>query len=144
LNADEKSRLLSLHALDALARGQAPPTPVEHLALAACQLSDNDSDTALAELAAELLWGLSYELLRSEPGFRQWLAEQEAAPLVTRSEVPACVCGFPLGRTSLRRFAERTQYLVAWSEQDYGGELAALEQPQVLLRSLRSLCSALR
>jgi pimeloyl-ACP methyl ester carboxylesterase len=144
LNTDEKSRLLSLHAFDAISRQPDPPTPVEQLALAACQLADGDGDASLVELAAELLWGLSYDILRCQPEFRQQLAQQEAVPIVTRSEVPASVCSFPLGRASLRRFVERAQRVVAWSEQDYGGELAALEQPQVLLGSLRSLCSALR
>jgi hypothetical protein len=143
LNRDEKSRLLSLQVLDAAARRPNPPTPVERLALAACQLADDDRETSLAEVAPELLWGLSYDLLRSQPEFRQQLARHEATTLVTRSEVPTCVCSFPLGRTSLRRFAERAQRVLAWSEQDYGGELAALEQPQVLLGSLRSFCTAL-
>jgi hypothetical protein len=143
LNSDEKSRLLGLHVLDVSAHRR-PPTPVEQLALAACQLADDERDTSLVELAPELLWGLSYELLRGQSEFRQQLARHEAAPLVDRSEVPTCVCSFPLGRPSLRRFAERAQRVLAWSEQDYGGELAALEQPQVLLRSLRSFCAGLR
>jgi epoxide hydrolase len=144
LSAQEKSRLLSVHALDALAQEPGLRTPVEHLALAVCQLADDDGEASLLQLAPELLWGLSYELLRSEPQFRRQLAQQEGAPLATRSEVPTCVCSFPLGRATLRRFAERAQRLVTWSEQDYGGELAALQQPQVLVSSLRSFCSAWR
>lgn len=144
LSADEKSRLLSMQELDAIARQPGLRTPVEQLALAACQLADEEREARLIHLAPELLWGLSYELLRSEPEFRQRLAQQEARPLGPRSEVPTCVCSFPLGRATLRRFAERAQRVVAWSEQDYGGELAALEQPEVLQASLRSFCTAWR
>lgn len=143
LSADEKSRLACLDELHTTCQHVARMA-VEQLALAACQLADDELETSLEEVAPELLWGLSYEFLRSDPEFRAALAQQQAAPLRTRSEVPTCVCSFPLGRPSLRRFAERAQRVVAWSEHEHGGELALLEQPQALLQSLRALCSGLR
>lgn len=143
LSSDEKSRLANLRELHTTWHHASPRTAVEQLALAACQL-DTDSEPSLVELGPELLWGLSYEFLRSDQEARAALERQSSTPLRSRSEVPSCVCSFPLGRPSLRRFAEREQRIVAWHEQERGGELAALERPDVLLESVRRCCAAFR
>jgi pimeloyl-ACP methyl ester carboxylesterase len=135
LSTGEKSQLASLSELRATWRHAAPESAVERLAVAACQLADSDSALQLGELRELLLCGLSLSLL-GQQDFQRSLAEQAQAPCAVRSEVPVCVCSFPLAAPSLRRFAERTHRVVDWQEQERGGELAALEQPQLLLSSL--------
>lgn len=137
LSMDEKSRLASLSELRETFAHAAPESAVERLAVAACQLADSDSAAELAELREPLLCGLSLSLL-GEQDFQRSLAEQAQAPCALRSEVPVCLCSFPLATPSLRRFAERAHRVVEWQEQERGGELAALEQPELLLGSLRA------
>lgn len=136
LSPGEKSRLASLSELRATFAHAAPESAVERLAVAACQLADSDSAAELAELREPLLCGLSLSLL-GQRDFQRSLAEQAQAPCAPRSEVPVCVCSFPLATPSLRRFVEQAHRVVDWQEPERGGELAALEQPELLLASLR-------
>jgi hypothetical protein len=51
---------------------------------------------------------------------------------------------FPLDAPSLRRFAERQHHVVEWHEHERGGSLPGLEQPDLLVSSLRGFCQNLR
>lgn len=54
-----------------------------------------------------------------------------------KSEVPFGVAVFNGHDVAIRRFAERSQNVVHWSELERGGHFAALEQPVALLDDLR-------
>lgn len=136
LRCEEKSQLASLSELRATWAHAAPRSAVERLAWATCQLADCDGVAQLDQLRPALLWGLSLNVL-GQRDFQRSLAEQAHAPSAVRCEVPVCVCSFPLAPPSLRRFAERDHRVARWQEQPCGGELAALEQPALLLASLR-------
>jgi epoxide hydrolase len=53
-----------------------------------------------------------------------------------RSTVPTGVAVFPTD-VAIRRFAERTDAIVHWSEFDRGGHFAALEAPDLLTQDVR-------
>jgi len=54
-----------------------------------------------------------------------------------RSSVPMGVAVFP-GDVAIRRFAERTETIVHWSEFDRGGHFAAMEAPDLLAGDIRA------
>ncbi len=54
-----------------------------------------------------------------------------------RSTVPTGVAIFP-GNVAIRRFAERTDTIVHWSEFDRGGHFAAMEAPDLLVDDIRA------
>jgi pimeloyl-ACP methyl ester carboxylesterase len=54
-----------------------------------------------------------------------------------RSTVPTGVAVFPTD-VAIRRFAERTDTIVHWSEFDRGGHFAALEAPDLLTQDVRA------
>ena len=60
------------------------------------------------------------------------------------STAPTAVHTFPCDAPSLRRFAERSHRVVEWQEHENGGGMPALEQPELLLRSLREFFARLR
>jgi epoxide hydrolase len=136
LRGEEKSQLASLTELRETWEHAPPESAVERLAWATCQLADCDGAAQLDELRPALLWGLSLNVL-GQPDFQRSLSAQAPAPSAGRCEVPVCVCSFPLAPPSLRRFAERHHRVARWQEQQRGGELAALEQPELLSASLR-------
>jgi pimeloyl-ACP methyl ester carboxylesterase len=60
-----------------------------------------------------------------------------------RSTVPTGVAVFPTD-VAIRRFAEKTDTIVHWSEFDRGGHFAALEAPDLLIGDLREFFRRLR
>jgi epoxide hydrolase len=60
-----------------------------------------------------------------------------------RSAVPTGVAVFPTD-VAIRRFAERTDTVVHWSEFDRGGHFAAMEAPDLLAGDLRAFFASLR
>jgi epoxide hydrolase len=144
LTSDEKSRLASASDLASIWAHAAPETAVERLALATCQLADFEAANELESFRELLLWGLSLSWLGGDREFQRLLAERALSPSTVRSDVPLCLCSFPLAAPTLRRFAERDHRIVDWQEQPRGGDLAALEQPEVLLQSLRAFFSRYR
>jgi pimeloyl-ACP methyl ester carboxylesterase len=60
-----------------------------------------------------------------------------------RSPVPTGVAVFPTD-VAIRRFAERTDTVVHWSEFDRGGHFAAMEAPDLLVGDLRAFFAGLR
>ena len=64
---------------------------------------------------------------------------------VEPSTVPAGVAQFPYEIfPPIRRFAERSNNIVHWSEFDRGGHFAAMEQPDLLIGDVRAFYQALR
>jgi pimeloyl-ACP methyl ester carboxylesterase len=62
-----------------------------------------------------------------------------------RSTVPTGVAVFPRDLVSpIRRFAERSNNIVHWSEFDRGGHFAAMEEPDLLVGDVRAFFRALR
>jgi len=62
-----------------------------------------------------------------------------------RSTVPTGVAVFPRDLVSpIRRFAERRNNIVHWSEFDRGGHFAAMEEPDLLVGDVRAFFRALR
>jgi pimeloyl-ACP methyl ester carboxylesterase len=137
LSSHEKSQLASASHWRTLWLHATPESAAERLAWATCQLADSADSPRLGQRYAPLLWGLSLGLL-GQQDFQRSLVDEAQAASASRSELPVCVCSFPLAAPILRRFAERDHRVVDWHEQPSGGELAALEQPEVLLASLRA------
>ncbi len=61
----------------------------------------------------------------------------------TRSTAPTGVAVFP-GDSSIRRFAERGNTIVHWSEFDRGGHFAAMEVPELLVGDVREFFNKVR
>jgi pimeloyl-ACP methyl ester carboxylesterase len=60
-----------------------------------------------------------------------------------RATTPTGVAVFPMD-VAIRRFAEKTDTIVHWSEFDRGGHFAALEAPDLLVADLREFFRGLR
>jgi pimeloyl-ACP methyl ester carboxylesterase len=60
-----------------------------------------------------------------------------------RSAVPMGVAVFPTD-VSIRRFAEKTETIVHWSEFERGGHFAAMEAPDLLVGDIRKFFAPLR
>ncbi|HEY7578505.1 MAG TPA: epoxide hydrolase, partial [Acetobacteraceae bacterium] len=73
---------------------------------------------------------------------------KEAAATWTRTEpstVPTGVAVFPKELSPpVRRFADRSDNIVYWSEFDHGGHFAALEVPDLLIADVRAFFRAFR
>jgi epoxide hydrolase len=51
--------------------------------------------------------------------------------------VPTSVAIFPKDFRSIRRFAERSNNIVHWSQLDRGGHFAAMDAPDLLVEDIR-------
>jgi pimeloyl-ACP methyl ester carboxylesterase len=134
LRGPDKSRLASLSELYDTWQHAAPSSAVERLAFAACQLGDCEP-TELCRLRDLLLAGLTLSELGD--GQARHLLARTSQPRRERSGARLCVCSFPLAPPTLRGPAERAHAPIEWHEHERGGELAALEQPDALIDSLR-------
>lgn len=61
-----------------------------------------------------------------------------------KSETPTGVAQFPLDAPSIRRFAERDNRIVHWTELERGGHFAAMAQPELLVGDLRAFFKRFR
>jgi len=142
LSRAEKSRLARLTELHDELAFQLPQTPVEALAFA---LSRLEQVPALnSEISRQLLLNLtlSWALGEREPANALYRATRLVAAPV--SKVPVWLQDFPLGAPSLRRWAERRYRVIEWEEPAEGGPMPAVEQPELLLESLRTFCDRVR
>jgi pimeloyl-ACP methyl ester carboxylesterase len=137
LTSQEKSQLSRLAELHGELQYQLPESPLEALAFALSGLEAPDPFENGAWCDA-LLAGLSLSWALSDFEARNALHRASRLTAAPSSTVPVCVHDFPLDAPSLRRFAERQQRIVAWSEHPHGGAMPGLEQPQALLHSLRA------
>jgi epoxide hydrolase len=139
LTSPEKSQLSQLTQLHEQLSFLLPESPIEALAFAVSGLADDSSgwlDPLLTLLTLTWAFGTPHagnDILR-----RQRLAA--ARP----SNTPVAVHAFPFDVPSLRRFAERSHRVVEWLEHEHGGAMPALEQPELLLGSLRQFFARLR
>jgi pimeloyl-ACP methyl ester carboxylesterase len=132
LTGPEKSQLSELTWLRERLAFLLPESPVEALALAVSGLAE-DSSGWLQPLLTQLTltWAVGTPHAANDVQRRQRFAA--ARP----STAPTAVHAFPCDAPSLRRFAERGHRVVEWHEHERGGAMPALEQPGLLLRSLR-------
>lgn len=136
LTQPEKSQLALLTELRDELSFQLPETPLEQLAFALARL-DHGQSLENAAWREPLLAGLTLAWALGNARARNALYRDHrlAAPPVTK--VPISVHSFPLDAPNLRRFAEKRHRVVDWTEHAHGGPMPALEQPLVLVRSLR-------
>lgn len=121
-----------------------PESPIQALAFALAQLSDSPSCYEDASSRASLLTGLSLAWALGSAPSRHELYRKSRWARAPSSGVPIALHDFPLDAPSLRRFAERAHRVVEWHEHERGGCMPGLEQPQLLLESLRSFFGSLR
>jgi len=76
--------------------------------------------------AASSSW-MYYEDAKSGTGYRE-----------VKNATPTGVAVFPGNFRSIRRFAERTNNIVHWSQLDRGGHFAAIDAPDLLVGDLRT------
>lgn len=141
LSSVEKSQLAVLSELFERLSVEAPETPLESLALVLSQLVDAPPANAAA-WRDPLLTGLSFRW-SNDPTLTS--AERTTLCLAPSrpSRAPLSVQSFPLDAPSLRRFVERQHRVAEWREHERGGACPALEQPQLLLGSLRQFAARL-
>lgn len=132
LTSREKSQLALLRELDAERRFNAPRSALEQLALMLAQLVDCSDGPA--RFRERLLTSLTLRALAGPP---EGDAEAGSWSGGSGSTVPMALSAFPLDAPSLRRFAERRQRVLSWTEHASGGAFPELEQPELLLRELR-------
>lgn len=138
LTSAEKSRLA---LLTELARAPEPETPLQLLAQALAALADSPDFAWRPRLLDALLLSLTLSWVSGDRRARARLRRQSWRAPSGAQDVPIALCSFPLGAPSLRRFAERRYRIVEWTEHERGGCMPALEQPEVLVASLRGFFS---
>ena len=111
--------------------------------------TDNDGDVLEAVSLDELLTNVSIYWFTGTAGSSARMYYESIASgavLVPPSgRVPLGVASFPKEIiTSRRRWIERDSNLIHWSEFDEGGHFAALEQPDLLVRDVRTFFGQLR
>jgi pimeloyl-ACP methyl ester carboxylesterase len=136
LSSHEKSQLARLDELHAELHYHLPESPLEALAFA---LSGLDvAVPAESSVRDSLLQGLTLSWSLGNLEARNALYRASRLAPSPSSSVPVSVHAFPLDAPNLRRFAEREQRIVEWTEHARGGRMPGLEQPQALLQSLRA------
>ena len=145
LSQHEKSQFARLCELREQLVFQLPESPLEALGFALSQL-DTDAlgvtqspvwrDALLDDLS--LTWTLADSAEPSQLYRDCYLA---AAPV---AHVPIAVHTLPLAAPSLRRFSERRQRVVEWTDSPHGGSRPALEMPHALVEALRAFAGHLR
>jgi microsomal epoxide hydrolase len=121
-----------------------PESPIQALAFALAQLADSPRCHENAPLKTALLTSLSLAWALGDASARDDLYRTCHLAPAPSSTVPIAVHDFPLAAPSLRRFAERAHRVVEWHEHERGGGMPGLEQPALLLESLRSFFGRLR
>jgi epoxide hydrolase len=137
LTSREKSQLAGLGELHGELQYHLPESPLEALAFALSGL-DAPGLFERAALRDSLLAGLTLSWSLSDFEARNALYRASRLTPAPSSTVPVSVHAFPLDAPSLRRFAERKQRIVEWTEHPQGGCMPGLEQPEALLQSLRA------
>jgi pimeloyl-ACP methyl ester carboxylesterase len=123
-----------------------PLSPIEALAYALSQLADSPSCHEDSAVESSLLtsWCLAWAMADADAAERNHLYRRARFSAAPASAVPIALHDFPLDVPSLRRFAERQHRVVEWHEHERGGCMPGLEQPRLLLESLRGFFRRLR
>jgi epoxide hydrolase len=142
LDGAEKSQLARLSELHEQLCFQLPSSPIEELAFALARFEDAEQVVDDRRLRDTLLTGLTLGWALGDASTRAELCRHRltAAP---PSTAPLALQSFPLDAPNLRRFAEARHRVVEWREHERGGGMPALEQPELLLESLRSFFARL-
>lgn len=140
----EKSQLASAHEWREQLDFQLPESPIQALAFAVAQLADSPSCYEQPNVRASLLTSLSLAWALGDARARHDLYRQSRLAPAPSSGVPMALHDFPLDAPSLRRFAERAHRVVEWREHERGGCMPGLEQPELLLESLRGFFGRMR
>jgi hypothetical protein len=120
-----------------------PQSPIEELAFALARLEQAEEPEAVPWRDA-LLTGLTLSWALGDVGARSELYRTSRLTAARSTRAPLAMHAFPLDAPSLRRFAERQHRVVEWHEHERGGSLPALEQPDLVVTSLRRFCETLR
>lgn len=140
LTSAEKSQLARLSELHDELGFLLPETPLEALAFALARL---EHDTDVTKLAERLLTGLTLSWTLGNREARAELYRRTRLAPAPPTSVPLSFHGFPLDAPVLRRFAEARHQVVDWQEHERGGPMPGLEQPALLLQSLRAFARSL-
>jgi pimeloyl-ACP methyl ester carboxylesterase len=101
-----------------------------------------DRDQILTNISVYWLTGTANSAARL---YAEFARSGSAWGKVEPSSVPAGVAQFPYEIfPPIRRFAERSNNIVHWSEFDRGGHFAAMEQPDLLIGDVRDFFRPLR
>jgi pimeloyl-ACP methyl ester carboxylesterase len=143
LTQHEKSQLSRLTELAEELQFALPSSPIEELAFALARFEDPEAACANQQLRDTLLTSLTLAWSLGDPNQRRELYRHRLEP-APPSRAPLAVQSFPLDAPNLRRFAEREHRVVEWHEHAQGGGMPALEQPELLVESLRNFFAKLR
>ena len=137
LTRHEKSQLALLTELHEELSFQLPESPLEQLAFALARLEHGEKIDQQTRWREPLLAGLTLSWALGNTHARNDLYRQQRLAAAPATTTPVSVHSFPLDAPSLRRFAELRHRVVDWTEHARGGSMPALEQPELLVRSLR-------
>ncbi|MGH3383735.1 MAG: epoxide hydrolase family protein [Nocardioidaceae bacterium] len=98
-----------------------------------------DRDRLLANVSVYWFTGTAGS---SANGYYERFHDQAMWMPVEKSSVPTAVAVFPPD-VAIRRFAEKNETIVRWTEFDRGGHFAALETPDLLVGDLREFFGSL-
>lgn len=137
LNSAEKSQLAALDELAERLAVEPPETPLEELAFALARLADSDDEPLAAGWRDPLLTGLSLGWMRADASQRHASCAGLRLAPSRETQVPLSVHCFPVDGPSLRRFVTARHRVAEWHVHERGGPYPALEQPELLIDSLR-------
>ncbi|HVY25044.1 MAG TPA: epoxide hydrolase N-terminal domain-containing protein [Polyangiaceae bacterium] len=141
----EKSQLAAISELYERLQTELPQTPLEALAFALSQLDEpsHDSQRLPTPCRDALLTGLSLSWSNDDATLRAARYRERCLAASPAVHAPIFVDEFPLAPPSLRRLAEARHRVTEWREHERGGSSPALEQPRLLLESLRRFAARL-
>lgn len=137
LSQREKSQLAALTELYQRLEAELPENPLEELAFALSRLADSPEPPSRSSWRDTLLTGLSLSCLDERASERRARYRELRLAPSRASRAPLSVHCFPLDGPSLRRFVEAEHRVAEWHEHERGGPCPALEQPELLVASLR-------
>jgi len=142
LTGQEKSQLCRLTELREELCFNLPCSPIEELAFTLARIDVPEQVSQDRTLRETLLTGLAltWALGDVEARTDMYRHRLDASPA---SRAPLALHSFALDAPSLRRFAEAQHRVVQWTDHANGGSMPALEQPALLLESLRSFFAKL-
>ncbi len=138
LTGREKSQLALLTELRDELSFQLPESPIEQLAFALARIEDGEERPETTGWRDQLLAGFTLSWALGNAAARNDLYRDIRLASVPTADTPISMQAFPLDAPSLRRFAEVRHRVVEWTEHARGGPMPALEQPTLLVQSLRN------
>ena len=144
LTSAEKSQLALLTQVRQELAFGLPESPSQALAFALARLEQPEAVRTDEALRDALLASLTFSWALGDGSARNTLYRETRLSAAGVSGRPVAVDSFPLDVPSLRRFAELRHRVVGWTEHERGGPMPALEQPELLLHTLRNFSRRFR